>query len=63
MPDPAGGESNSPRGLINQARQLSAHGRIEEAGEVLRRVFLLPDLGLSHALARMLLTDLRERQP
>jgi hypothetical protein len=63
MPDAADGESNSTRGLINRARQLSALGRTAEARALLRRVFLQPDRRLSHAMARLLLADLTERQP
>ncbi len=61
--DTADGEPNSTRGLINRARQLTALGRTAEARELLRRVFLQPDRRLSHAMARLLLADLKERQP
>jgi hypothetical protein len=63
IPDTADGESNSTRDLINRARQLSALGRTAEARALLRRVFLQPDRRLSHAMARLLLADLTERQP
>jgi hypothetical protein len=49
--------------LISQARQLAALGRTAEARELLHRVFLQPDRRLSHAMARLLLADLKERQP
>ena len=61
--DTADGEPNSTRGLIDRARQLTALGRTAEARELLRRVFLQPDRRLSHAMARLLLADLKERQP
>jgi len=63
MPDTADGEPSSTRGLIDQARQLTALGRTAEARELLHRVFLQPDRRLSHAMARLLLADLKERQP
>ena len=61
--DTADGEPNSTRWLIDRARQLTALGRTAEARELLRRVFLQPDRRLSHAMARLLLADLKERQP
>jgi tetratricopeptide (TPR) repeat protein len=61
--DTSDGEPSSTRGLIDRARQLTALGRTAEARELLRRVFLQPDRRLSHAMARLLLADLKERQP
>jgi hypothetical protein len=48
----SGGTSNP--GLLEYARAalLAALGRVDEARESLRRVFVFPDRNLSHALAR-----------
>jgi tetratricopeptide (TPR) repeat protein len=45
----------------SEARRLAASGRIDDARELLHGVFLQPDRRLSHAMARMLLADLKER--
>jgi tetratricopeptide (TPR) repeat protein len=53
----AGGTSNP--GLIEYSRAslLALLGRRTDASEAYRRVFIYPDRGLSHALARMALQD------
>jgi hypothetical protein len=53
----AAGTSNP--GLIEYARAslLALLGRRTDASEAYRRVFIYPDRGLSHALARMALRD------
>jgi hypothetical protein len=54
------GDSNLPTALYMQARLRAALGRMDQARESLTRVFLVPDVHLSHALARLLQRELTE---
>jgi tetratricopeptide (TPR) repeat protein len=54
------GDSNLPAALYTQARLRAALGRMDQARESLTRMFLVPDVHLSHALARLLQRELTE---
>jgi tetratricopeptide (TPR) repeat protein len=54
------GDSSLPGALYTQARLRAELGRTDEARQSLTRVFLVPDVHLSHALARLLQRELNE---
>jgi hypothetical protein len=54
-----GGTSNPGSLEYARATLLAALGRTDEARQSIRRVFLYPDRGLAHVMARSLLSDLR----